>query len=143
MTAKKHSPLSFEAALTELESVVARLEQGELSLEETLQRFEQGVALTRTCQIACNWPSKKWNNCLRKTVTWTFCRSTRRRRDEQGCGMEQALSSRANQALDQRLPAADLHPGDLHQAMRYAVLGGQAHPASVGLLGRRGGRRDA
>ena len=32
--------------------------------------------------------------------------------------------SRANQALDQRLPSADLHPGDLHQAMRYAVLGG-------------------
>ncbi|QQS55738.1 MAG: (2E,6E)-farnesyl diphosphate synthase [Candidatus Competibacteraceae bacterium] len=32
--------------------------------------------------------------------------------------------SHANQALDQRLPAADLHPGDLHQAMRYAVLGG-------------------
>jgi farnesyl diphosphate synthase len=32
--------------------------------------------------------------------------------------------ARANQALDQRLPAADLHPGDLHQAMRYAVLGG-------------------
>ncbi len=32
--------------------------------------------------------------------------------------------SRADQALDRRLPAADLHPGDLHQAMRYAVLGG-------------------
>ena len=32
--------------------------------------------------------------------------------------------NRANQALDQRLPAADLHPGDLHHAMRYAVLGG-------------------
>ncbi|MCB1823576.1 MAG: (2E,6E)-farnesyl diphosphate synthase [Candidatus Competibacteraceae bacterium] len=32
--------------------------------------------------------------------------------------------SRANQALDQRLPAADLHPNDLHQAMRYAVMGG-------------------
>lgn len=32
--------------------------------------------------------------------------------------------SRANRALDQRLPAADLHPDDLHQAMRYAVLGG-------------------
>ncbi len=32
--------------------------------------------------------------------------------------------SRADQALDQRLPAADLHPSDLHQAMRYAVLGG-------------------
>ncbi|MDG4554591.1 MAG: (2E,6E)-farnesyl diphosphate synthase [Candidatus Competibacter sp.] len=32
--------------------------------------------------------------------------------------------SRANRALDQRLPSVDLHPGDLHQAMRYAVLGG-------------------
>ena len=32
--------------------------------------------------------------------------------------------ARAERALDQRLPAADLHPGDLHRAMRYAVLGG-------------------
>lgn len=32
--------------------------------------------------------------------------------------------NRASLALDQRLPAADLHPSDLHQAMRYAVLGG-------------------
>jgi geranylgeranyl pyrophosphate synthase len=31
---------------------------------------------------------------------------------------------RVNRALDHRLPAADLHPSDLHQAMRYAVLGG-------------------
>ena len=30
----------------------------------------------------------------------------------------------AERALDRRLPAADLHPGDLHRAMRYAVLGG-------------------
>ncbi len=32
--------------------------------------------------------------------------------------------ARVERALDQRLPAADLHPGDLHRAMRYAVLGG-------------------
>ena len=31
---------------------------------------------------------------------------------------------RADQVLGQRLPAAELHPSDLHQAMRYAVLGG-------------------
>ncbi|MDS4040038.1 MAG: (2E,6E)-farnesyl diphosphate synthase [Candidatus Competibacter sp.] len=31
---------------------------------------------------------------------------------------------RAGRALDRRLPAAELHPGDLHRAMRYAVLGG-------------------
>ncbi|HRD66466.1 MAG TPA: (2E,6E)-farnesyl diphosphate synthase [Candidatus Competibacter sp.] len=32
--------------------------------------------------------------------------------------------ARIEQALDKRLPAADLHPSDLHRAMRYAVLGG-------------------
>ncbi len=32
--------------------------------------------------------------------------------------------ARARQALEQRLPAADLHPAPLHQAMRYAALGG-------------------
>ena len=31
--------------------------------------------------------------------------------------------ARAERALDARLPATDLHPSDLHQAMRYAVLG--------------------
>jgi farnesyl diphosphate synthase len=31
---------------------------------------------------------------------------------------------RAGRALDKRLPAAELHPADLHQTMRYAVLGG-------------------
>lgn len=48
MTAKKHLPI--ETALTELESLVGQLEQGELTLEEALQRFEQGVALVRACQ---------------------------------------------------------------------------------------------
>jgi farnesyl diphosphate synthase len=36
----------------------------------------------------------------------------------------QRYRARAERALDRRLPAADLHPGDLHRAMRYAVLGG-------------------
>lgn len=51
MTTKKNSPIPFETALVELESLVGQLEQGELSLEESLQRFERGVALVRTCQV--------------------------------------------------------------------------------------------
>ena len=45
----------------------------------------------------------------------------------------QSYQARAEQALDRRLPSADLHPGDLHQAMRYAVLGGgkRIRPALV------------
>lgn len=43
----------------------------------------------------------------------------------------------AVRALDQRLPAADLHPCALHQAMRYAVLGGgkRIRPVLVYLSG--------
>ncbi len=41
--------LSFEDALGRLETLVDRLEQGDLELEEALTSFERGVALTRRC----------------------------------------------------------------------------------------------
>jgi exodeoxyribonuclease VII small subunit len=40
---------TFEEALSRLEALVARLEAGELPLEEALQAFEEGVKLTRLC----------------------------------------------------------------------------------------------
>lgn len=40
---------TFEQALTELEQRVRRLESGEVSLEEALRLFEEGVELARTC----------------------------------------------------------------------------------------------
>ena len=42
--------LSFEAALAELERVVARLESGEVALEESLALYERGAALRRHCE---------------------------------------------------------------------------------------------
>ena len=45
-------PFDFEQAMAELESVVARLEQGDVPLEEALATFERGVGLTRACQEA-------------------------------------------------------------------------------------------
>lgn len=41
--------LSFEEAFARLEQVVRRLEGGEVSLEESLRLFEEGVRLTRVC----------------------------------------------------------------------------------------------
>jgi exodeoxyribonuclease VII small subunit len=41
--------LPFEEALEKLESLVERLEDGELPLEEALAAFEEGVRLTRSC----------------------------------------------------------------------------------------------
>jgi exodeoxyribonuclease VII small subunit len=40
----------FERALAELESLVERLERGDLPLDEALKTFERGVELTRHCQ---------------------------------------------------------------------------------------------
>jgi exodeoxyribonuclease VII small subunit len=42
--------LTFEDALDELESIVSRLESGDLTLEETLQLFERGQALAARCE---------------------------------------------------------------------------------------------
>ena len=40
----------FEERLTALESVVERLERGELSLEESVRLFEEGVQLSSACK---------------------------------------------------------------------------------------------
>jgi exodeoxyribonuclease VII small subunit len=47
---KKAKPAGFEAALSELEKLVAQMEAGELPLEDALRNFERGVQLTRECQ---------------------------------------------------------------------------------------------
>jgi exodeoxyribonuclease VII small subunit len=52
VTRPKQATPDFEAALAELEEIVARLEQGELPLEDSLRQFERGVVLTRICQKA-------------------------------------------------------------------------------------------
>ncbi len=41
---------SFEDQLTALESVVERLERGELSLEDSVRLFEEGVKLSNACK---------------------------------------------------------------------------------------------
>lgn len=52
MTKKKQSKFDFEEALEELEELVTSMEDGDLSLEESLQAFEKGIKLTRECQTA-------------------------------------------------------------------------------------------
>ena len=41
---------SFESSLEQLQATVKKLESGELSLEDALKSFEEGVRLTRACQ---------------------------------------------------------------------------------------------
>ena len=49
----------FESSLAELEALVAKLEQGDVPLEEALKTFERGVALTRQCQTALRTAQQK------------------------------------------------------------------------------------
>lgn len=43
-------PQDFETALAQLETLVARMEDGDLPLEQSLAAYQQGVALARLCQ---------------------------------------------------------------------------------------------
>ncbi|MDD9805690.1 MAG: exodeoxyribonuclease VII small subunit [Gammaproteobacteria bacterium] len=49
--AKKSAP-DFEKAIGQLEEIVARLEGGDLTLEQALEQFERGVALAKDCRDA-------------------------------------------------------------------------------------------
>lgn len=51
--------LTFEQSLTELESVVERLELGDMQLEESLELFERGVSLIRDCRTRLTSAERK------------------------------------------------------------------------------------
>lgn len=53
------SDVSFEEALKELESIVRKMEQGDLPLDQSLAAFERGVQLTRHCQQALQSAQQK------------------------------------------------------------------------------------
>ncbi len=52
-------PKNLEASLEELERIVRQLEQGELTLEKSLELFEQGVKLSRDCQERLNQAERR------------------------------------------------------------------------------------
>lgn len=52
--AKSKKQPDFEQSLEQLESIVDALEAGDLTLEQSLKSFEEGIALTRACQTALN-----------------------------------------------------------------------------------------
>jgi len=50
MAAKKNYP--FETSLEKLEKLVEQMEDGDLTLEDCIKTFEEGIRLTRECQQA-------------------------------------------------------------------------------------------
>lgn len=55
----QNTGVDFEQSLARLEELVTAMEEGNLSLEESLQAFETGVRLTRQCQNALQEAEQK------------------------------------------------------------------------------------
>ena len=65
MPDKKSYP--FEESLSKLESLVEKMEAGDLSLEDSLKTFEEGIKLTRECQQALKQAEQKVNLLIEKS----------------------------------------------------------------------------
>ncbi|MFZ4619722.1 MAG: exodeoxyribonuclease VII small subunit [Bacteroidota bacterium] len=52
--AKKETKTSFEHSLNRLEKIVEALEEGEVSLDESLKMFEEGIQLSKECMETLN-----------------------------------------------------------------------------------------
>jgi exodeoxyribonuclease VII small subunit len=50
MTKTKKENQSIEQSLSKLENILEELENGELELDQALQKFEEGIKLSRQCQ---------------------------------------------------------------------------------------------
>lgn len=66
MPRKKSTGPGFEKSLQELEELVEKMEQGDLSLEDSLAHFEKGVQLSRACQKALKEAEQKVEILMRK-----------------------------------------------------------------------------
>ena len=58
--------LSFEKALEKLEKTVEELEAGDLSLDTSLKKYEDGITLTRTCREKLDKAKKKIETLIKK-----------------------------------------------------------------------------
>jgi len=56
---KADKNVDFEKAMQELEILIDKMESGELNLEDSLSYFEQGVKLTRQCQLSLREAEQK------------------------------------------------------------------------------------
>jgi exodeoxyribonuclease VII small subunit len=62
--------LSFEVALQRLETIVDRLEEGDLELEDALSAFEDGVKLTRRCAGQLEDAERRIDELVREGEKW-------------------------------------------------------------------------
>lgn len=70
MAAKKK--IDFEKSLSALETLVTAMEKGTMSLDDSLKAFEDGIKLSRECQMALQEAEQKVEILLSKGDTAPF-----------------------------------------------------------------------
>ncbi len=60
---------NFEKSIADLENIVEKMEDEELSLEQSLKNFEKGISLTQQCQKALQDAEQKVQILLEKNTT--------------------------------------------------------------------------
>ncbi len=64
MASSDPSIKDFEKSLKQLEEIVQQMENGELDLEKSLEQFEQGIKLAKSCQNALSSAELKVNQLI-------------------------------------------------------------------------------
>jgi exodeoxyribonuclease VII small subunit len=59
------APVTFDQSLARLQQLVRKLETGELTLEQSLQAFEEGVGIARQCQAHLTTAEQKVEQLIR------------------------------------------------------------------------------
>ena len=65
---EESNALSFEQSMSELETLVENMEKGEMSLDESLAAFEEGIKLTRSCQKSLEEAEQKVEILMKNTA---------------------------------------------------------------------------
>lgn len=58
--------LTYEQAIKELENIVSKLENSEVSLEESISLFEKGTELVKICNCKLNTAEQKFTQLLKE-----------------------------------------------------------------------------
>ncbi len=66
---KNKNEISFESSITQLEFLVNKMESGEGSLEQSLNWFEEGISLIKTCQDQLKEAEQKVEKLIAKNET--------------------------------------------------------------------------
>ena len=57
--AKKEKAMTFEQALAKLEAIVEEIEEGRVGLEESIKKYEEGMALVKHCRSVLSAAEEK------------------------------------------------------------------------------------